>query len=91
MAQKFIKDVSSTLDYQIDWSDWLGTDGDTIVTSTWVAENGIDIDSDSYTTTTATIWLSGGVAGQKYRITNHIVTDAGREDERSIRVEVGQR
>lgn len=79
----YIKDPDAVLDYLNDWTDWL-PDGDTIVTSTWTAETGITIDSDTNTTTAAVVWLSGGTAGTKYLVTNHIVTAQGREDDWSI-------
>ena len=68
----FIKDPNAVLEYQIDWSSWLGAD--TIVTSTWTVPTGITKDSSTNTTTTATIWLSGGTAGTRYELTNRIVT-----------------
>lgn len=89
MPQSFVKDPEAILDYPIDWSAWL--DGDTIATSTWVAEDGITIDSDTNTATTAVVWLSGGTLGMTYRITNHIVTAGGREDDRTITVKAYQR
>lgn len=85
MPQSFVKDVEAELDYSIDWSDWLGID--TIGTSTWVADSGITVESDSNTTTVATVWLSGGTVNTYYRVTNTIVTAAGRTDERSIYVQ----
>lgn len=82
----FIKDSAAVLDYQIDWSEWL--DGDTISTSEWTVPSGITEDSDANTTTTATVWLSGGTVGQEYRIVNRVVTAGGRTDERYIRIKV---
>lgn len=81
----YVKDPSAILDYSINWSSWLVA-GDTIVTSTWTAETGITIDDDSNTTTATTVWLSGGTAGESYDVTNHIVTDDGREDDRTITI-----
>ena len=82
----FSKDPSAVLDYVIDWSDWL--DGDTISTSTWTVPSGITKDSDTKTTTATTIWLSGGTVGTKYAVVNHIVTAGGREDDRTIYINV---
>ena len=85
----FTKDPDAVLDYTIDWSDWL--DSDTISTSTWTVASGITKDSDTNTTTTATIWLSSGTAGTQYTVINHIITAAGREDDRSIYIMVEDR
>lgn len=84
--QTFLKDPDSVLDYVIDWSDWL--DGDTISTSTWATPSGITKDSDSNNTTTTTIWLSGGTLGKTYRITNRIVTAAGRTADETFKVKM---
>lgn len=90
MSLKFpTKDPEAVLDYEVDWSDWLDTD--TIASSTWTVADGITKDSDSNTTTTATIWLSGGTAGTTYELLNHIVTNAGREDERTVKITVKQK
>ena len=88
--QTFIKDPDAVLDYKNDWSAWL--DDDTIAASTWTAlSDEITIDSDSFDDTTTTAWISGGVAGQSYIITNHITTASGREDDRSFKVTVKER
>lgn len=89
MSNKFLKDPNAVLDYQVDWTDWLGSD--TITTSTWTVPAGIINDSDSKTTTTTTIWLSGGTAGTSYSLVNHIVTTAGREDDRTIIIQLIER
>ena len=73
------KDPAETLDYDIDWSQRLLT-GDTIVSSSWAAMasgSSLTINSNSFTTTLTKIWLSGGVLGQKYRLTNTVVTANG--------------
>lgn len=90
MPQTFIKDPESVLDFQCDWSDWMAA-GDSISTSSWAAEAGITVDSDSNTAATATVWLSGGTAGNSYNATNTIVTSQGRTDERTIVVKVRER
>lgn len=89
MPRSFEKDPGARLDYTINWSDWL--DGDTISTSTWLAETGITVDSDTNTTTTTTVWLSGGTLGNAYDVTNRIVTAAGREDDRTIEVHIREK
>lgn len=78
------KDPDAVLDYEIDWSTWLGSD--TISTSAWTVPAGLTKDSDTNTTTTATIWLSGGTAGEVYELTNHIVTAGGREQDQTVQL-----
>lgn len=76
MADVFVKDPDETLDYVRDWSAVLGDD--TISDSTWTADTGITVDSDSHTDTAATVWVSGGTAPDRYGITNRITTTGGR-------------
>lgn len=85
----FLKDPGGNLDYAVDWTAWLGND--TIDTSTWTVPTGLTKVSDSKTMKIATVWLSGGTVGQEYTVTNHIKTAAGREDERSIIIQVQER
>jgi hypothetical protein len=86
MPQIFEKDPDAILDYQINWATWLSTD--TIGTSAWTVPTGITKVSDTNTTTTATIWLSGGTADTDYRLVNRITTANGRTEERSIWIKV---
>lgn len=82
----FTKDPDAVLDYYVDWSNWLGSD--TIVASQWeVDDPGLEIDTHSYTTTKAAVWLSGGVDGDVYQVTNQITTAEGRKDNRSITIQ----
>ncbi len=83
------KDPAAKLDYSIDWSRWL--DGDTIAISTWTVPDGISETEATHTASIATIWLSGGIAGSEYLITNRIATASGREDERTLRIVVEDR
>jgi hypothetical protein len=76
------KDPNAVLDYTLDWSDWLETD--TIAASTWVVDAGLTKDSDSFTPTTTTVWLSGGTAGRVYEALNRIVTAGGRTADRVL-------
>ena len=67
-----IKDPASVQDYTITWTATLN--GDTISSSSWTVDPGLTVDSDTNTTTTATVWVSGGTAGNYYRLTNTVVT-----------------
>ena len=70
------RDTVNVLDYLINWGDWLELD--TILSSAWTVDDGITIEDESNTTTTTTVWLSGGVMGRTYNFKNVIVTDGGR-------------
>ena len=84
-----VKDPNATLDYKLDWSAWLTTD--TISTVTWTVPTGITQTAATNTTTSATIWLSGGTVGTRYTVVCRITTTAGRIDERSLLVSVQQK
>lgn len=90
MGNQFRKDPQAILDYQIDWSSWL-QGGDTISASTWTVPSGLTRTNDVFTSTTTTVWLSGGTAGQRYEVINHVTTAGGREDDRTIYISVVNR
>lgn len=92
MTTQWEKDPSAVLDYKFDWSDWLGT-GETISSKTITAETGITVDSSSITdsSTSVTVWLSGGTAVTVYKIACLITTSASRTDERTIEIYVNNR
>jgi len=93
--ETFVKDPDAVLDYKLDWNDsskgpWLAT-GETISTSTWTVPTGITKDTETNSTTTSTVWLSGGTAGTDYDITCRITTDGGRTEDRTIRIQCRER
>lgn len=75
----------SSLDYTLDWAESLDA-GDVIADSQWSVEAGIVAGQQSYDDSTTTAWLSGGVGGRSYAVTNTIVTSSGRRDTRTFRV-----
>lgn len=78
------KDKDSVLDFVVDWADWL--DGDTISAVTWNVATGIDKTTQSNTTTTATVWLSGGSVKSVYPITCRVTTEANRVEDFSFEI-----
>lgn len=58
MNNAFKKAPNATLDYQIDWTHWLGAD--TIVASTWRVPLGSVQENATYTAKKATMWLTSG-------------------------------
>lgn len=87
-TKPYIKDPNAVLDYIVDWTSFLAGDTIPIGGSTWVVQSGITKDTDTRTTTSTTIWLSGGTLGQKYALTNRIATAGGRVEDRTIYVKV---
>jgi hypothetical protein len=88
-SNPYIKDPNATLDYVVNWATYLGVD--TISSDSWIVPSGITSVTETNTTTTSTIWLSGGTVGTKYALTNRIVTLGGRTDDRTIYVKVKER
>lgn len=83
------KDPDEILDYAINWSARLVDD--TIATSTWTVPDGIATTANTSTTTTTTIWLSGGTEGQRYRVLNRVTTTAGRTMDHTVTLPIKSR
>lgn len=83
----FTKDPDDILDYSFDWTAWVATN-ETISTSTWILSPGIVQNSATNTTLIATVWLSGGTAGNPYSVTNRITTNQGRTVDRTMTIRV---
>lgn len=86
----FIKDPDANLDYSFDWTSWMPY-GDSISSLAWTIPTGLTQTASSSTSTTATVWLSGGAVGQSYQIRCKITTASGRVDERTVTIIVRQR
>lgn len=87
----FFKEPTEVLTYSIDWSDWLGTltaSPLTIASSTWSIPAGITNDSDTNTTNTTLITLSGGTWGETYELSNTITASNGEVETRWIIVRI---
>jgi hypothetical protein len=90
------QDPSDKLDYGWDWQkqpDPFLALGETITTSTWTAftdewvvSTDITLSDESHTETTTTVWVSDGVVGSTYRLTNHIVTSQSREKDETFEI-----
>lgn len=84
------KDPAATLDYSLDWRDWLAA-GETVSSHVVTAPAGITLVSDSAASGIVSFRLSGGTAGRHYDITVEITTSIGQVDQRTIRVPVSDR
>lgn len=90
------KDPDETVDYGINWR--FRDEDDEIVASTWTVQAGLTkiadpITSvvDPFTSTTTTVWVTGGSAGTSYTARNRITTLKGRVRDRTIIISVRER
>lgn len=89
MTSEIPHDPNARLDYGWDWSAWLA-DGETITSHTVTATGGLVVESSSVISGSVVAWVSGGTPGRA-SLTVHIVTSAGRADDRTTRVLVHHR
>lgn len=89
------KDPNATLDYPFDWSVWLGLINDTIASVTWIIDASLTSVATGFTAVTATIFVSGGVAGTTVPITCRITTAGNgtspRIEDRTILLKITER
>ena len=87
----FKKDPNATLDYTFDWGQYLEPMLDTISSVTWIVSDNMTVVSQSNTTTTASVFLSGGLVGTDEKVICRITTLGGRVDDRSITIKIVER
>ena len=81
-----VKDPDAILDYEMDWEDVMNlvTPADTIDTSSWVTDGNMTIDSNTFTSNSATVWLSAGTLNSFEKVVNTIITTGGRKHVKTI-------
>lgn len=89
-----MKDPGASLDYAVDWGlEYL--DEDRLLESSWSVlpdePDGVAVTASSFDGHIATVSVGGGRAGLIYRLTNEVLTQAGRRDRRSIMLRVEKR
>ena len=82
MPKSFRIDPDAVKDYEFEWSGFLGAD--TIASYTLTAAGAVEIVNDSRTDTAVTVWVRDVEDGATGTVTCHIVTAAGREDDRTM-------
>lgn len=87
----FLFDPQARLDFHIDWTAWLA--GDVLTASTWDADPAgiVTIDATSFTATVATVWVLGVALTGFVALRNHITTQEGRQEDRTITLYLLQR
>ena len=91
MATTYKKDPNATLDWTFNWATWLTPITDTITSVEWVLSSGLTKVSESNTTTTATVFVSGGTVDADETLTCRITTAGGRIDDRTVTLRITQR
>ena len=81
-----VKVATAILDYRLDWSAWLPS-LDTISSATWTVTGATKV-SESNTTTTASVRVSGGSAGSAATAKCTITTASGLIEVRSIELRI---
>lgn len=90
MAQ-FVLDPDSVLDFAFDWSARLES-GETITAATVTADAGVTVrPNPTINGGLVTYWLSGGVLDTTPGVTCHITTSAGRQDDKTVYVDIRER
>lgn len=95
----WLKDPEATVDYAVDWQEggYLGEPPNlrAVVGSTWhvspVEPGGLDVSGSLLAGNVATCFVSGGIVGHSYMLTNRAQISNGAHDERSILIRVEQR
>ncbi len=84
----FTQQPTEILDYDVDFSAFLNAISDTAVSHTVTSEPGITVNSSSLNAGRVKVWVTGGLSGQKYKITVRLTTDGGRLKEEEIVIKV---
>ncbi len=83
-----IKRSTEVKSYTVDWAEETTDVSANISTSTFTAPTGLTVVSNTETTSTATVTLSGGRHRVPYDVENEIVTDTGQTLSKIFTVEI---
>lgn len=90
----YLKDPSSSVDYSVDWSEWL-SDAESITSTTWSIDpsgnSAPSLGAESAMDTTRSVFVSGGTLGERYRLSCRIQTDSGRTVDRGLTIRIAER
>lgn len=82
------KPSASIEDIGFDWRRWALPAEDTITSSVWAADLGIDITAPDLVDGISSALVGGGTAGTTYLVSNTVTTASGRKSVQSLRVKV---
>lgn len=70
---------SARIDYAVSWADWLQA-GDSIASSVWKAQDGLQVEDGGIVGADAVVWVSGGKPGEWYWLRNAVTSAGGRRE-----------
>ena len=91
-ALSWAKDPDASLDYSVDWTDWLADiPGDSIANMYASNSAGLQVIAQALRGAVTAVQVKGGVVGAMESVTIRIATALGRIDERTIKLLVQER
>lgn len=91
ILETYIKQPAEYKDYDVNYADWLADPIDTLFDVVTTVEclstpgnTSLSVDHVDMTTTTCKLWVAGGIAGEKYKITLNATTVGGRIDQSEL-------
>jgi hypothetical protein len=89
------KDPDEVLLYSLSWADEMASLQENIMASTWFIASGTGLtigpNPSTFTGTATKVWLSGGVLGTKYTITNRVNVSNGETLDQSVILRMASR
>ena len=88
-----LHDPDAVLDYTFNWTAWLNTVIDKIISIDFIVTNSINavVVAQYFSDTHATAWVAGGIPGEKITLRCRIYTLEGRIDDRTGYLKVKER
>lgn len=90
----YLKGPASSVDYSLDWSSWLASE-EAITSTIWSIEpsdaSAPTLGLETETGATRSVFIAGGMPGQRYRLTCRIQTDGARTVDRSLIIRIAER
>ena len=87
----YTKQPSEVKDYDVDYLPWLAPPGDTldnvettVLCLTDATDTTLAVDRTAITSSLVKLWITGGTANMKYKVTIKVSTPAGRVDESEL-------
>ena len=87
----FQKQPAESIDYDVDYSEWLTTGDNVQSADVSVAPSGLVIDSTFINDPRIKIWISGGVDKVSYKVTVTMTTAEGRVKQDEFKINVKDR